>query len=212
MLWMGVWVLPLYCNTCEALVPNFEKLGYGRTWMTLWCHGWGCKSLQAMYHIHIRCIQSVLAPWYAVDGHMGAPLYCYTCGVRGKILKNWGMGEPKWCWGIVVEAARAFRLYTASIECIKCVLAPWYAVDGHMGAPLHWYLCMWGWILENCGEVEPKWRWDVMVEAVKQHWMHPTSILYPYKVFEHLHMLWMGIIWVIGALLHCYMCRWWFYL
>ncbi len=27
-----------------------------------------------------------------------------------------------------------------------------------------------------------------------------------YKVFEHLHMLWMGIIWVMGAPLHCYAC------
>ena len=43
------------------------------------------------------------------------------------------------------------------------------------------YLCRWGWILKNWGEVEPKWRWDVMVEAVNHCWMHPTSILYPYK-------------------------------
>ena len=67
-----------------------------------------------MYHIHIGCIQSVLAQC-AVDGHMGAPLYCYTCGVRGQILKNWGMGEPEWCCGVMVEAARGFRLYTTYI-------------------------------------------------------------------------------------------------
>ena len=40
----------------------------------------------------------------------------------------------------------------------------------------------------------------VMVEAlINYHWyMHPTSIFYLYKVFEylHLHMLWMGIVWV----------------
>jgi hypothetical protein len=152
--------------------------------MTLWCHGWGCKSLQTMYHIHIGCIQSVLAPWYAVDGHMGAPLYCYTCGGRGQILKNWGMGEPEWCCGVMVKAARGFRLYHIHIGCIQCVLAPWYPVDGHMGAPLHWYLCRWGWILENWWEVEPKWHWDVMVEAVNHPLMHPTSILDVCKVFE----------------------------
>ena len=36
---------------------------------------------------------------------------------------------------------------------------------------------------------------DVMVEAVNHHLLHPTSILDVYKVFKHLHMLWMGI-WV----------------
>jgi hypothetical protein len=36
--------------------------------------------------------------------------------------------------------------------------------------------------------------------------MHPTSILDVYKVFEHLHMLRMGIKWVMGAPLHCYTC------
>ena len=45
-----------------------------------------------------------------------------------------------------------------------------------------------------------------MVEAVNHPRMHPTSILDVYKVFEHLHMLWMGIIWVMGAPLHCYAC------
>ncbi len=27
--------------------------------------------------IHIGCIKSVLAPSYALDGHMGAPLHCH---------------------------------------------------------------------------------------------------------------------------------------
>jgi hypothetical protein len=35
----------------------------------------------------------------------------------------------------------------------------------------------------------------VMVEAVNHHLLHSTSILDVYKVFKHLHMLWMGI-WV----------------
>ncbi len=35
----------------------------------------------------------------------------------------------------------------------------------------------------------------VMVEAVNHHLLHPTFILDVYKVFKHLHMLWMGI-WV----------------
>ncbi len=53
-------------------------LGCGWEQMVLWCHGWGYKQLKKASHIHFICIQSVLAPWYAVDGHMGAPLHCYT--------------------------------------------------------------------------------------------------------------------------------------
>ncbi len=75
----------------------FGKLGCGQGRMVLWCHGWGYKQLQTASHIHIICIQiqSVLAPWYAVDGHMGAPLHCYTCVGGGESFKSWGMGESK---------------------------------------------------------------------------------------------------------------------
>jgi hypothetical protein len=65
---------------------------------------------------------------------MGAPLHCNTRAGGGEFLENWGMAEPKWYCGAMVEAANSFRL-------------------------------------------------------------HPTSILYVYKVFLHLDMLWMDI-WV----------------
>jgi hypothetical protein len=59
-----------------------RKLGYGRACMMLWCHGWGCKPPLNASHIHIGCMQSVLAPWDAVDGHMGTPL-CHNTGAGG---------------------------------------------------------------------------------------------------------------------------------
>jgi hypothetical protein len=49
-----------------------------------------------------------------------------------------------------------------------------------------------GLMLQNWGEVEPE---QVMVEAGNPCRLHPTSIVYVYKVFYHLDMLWMGI-WV----------------
>ncbi len=52
------------------------KMGYGRACMMLRHHGWGLKPPLTASHIHIGCIQSVLAPWDAVNGHMGAPLEC----------------------------------------------------------------------------------------------------------------------------------------
>jgi hypothetical protein len=68
------------------------KLGYGRAHMKLRCHGWGWKPPLTVSHIHIRCIQSVLAPWDVVDGHMGAPLRWYTSGGEGWILGKLGYG------------------------------------------------------------------------------------------------------------------------
>jgi hypothetical protein len=38
---------------------------------------------QIVSHIHVICIQSVSAPWYVVDGHMGVPLHCYACAGAG---------------------------------------------------------------------------------------------------------------------------------
>ncbi len=65
-----------------------------------------------------------------------------------------------------------------------------------MGAPLHCFTCAGGGqILENWGKMEPKWHCGVVVEAVSHRWLYPTSILYVYKVIEHLHMMCMGI-WV----------------
>ncbi len=95
--------------------PNFENLGSGRAVTTLLCHGWGFKPLLTASHIHIRCIKSVLVPLYAVDGHMGAPLHCYTCADGGQILENWGMTEPEWRCGVIVEAATPHWLHPTII-------------------------------------------------------------------------------------------------
>jgi hypothetical protein len=43
-----------------------------------------------------------------------------------------------------------------------------------------------------------------MVEAPNLLGVHPTSILYVYKVFQHLDMLWMGM--CVRPALHCYAC------
>jgi len=60
------------------------KMGCGRACMMMWCHCWGCKPPLTASHIHIGCIQSALAPWDAVDGHMGAPL-CRTITCAGGV-------------------------------------------------------------------------------------------------------------------------------
>ena len=68
----------------------FPHIAFCWAQMTLWCQSWGSKPPQIASHIHIIYIQSVLAPLYAVEGHMGAPLLCYACAGREWIL--WKLG------------------------------------------------------------------------------------------------------------------------
>ncbi len=120
--------------------PNFENLGSGRAEPTLWCHGWGCKPPLTASHIHIRCIKSVLAPSYAVDGTWVHPYTVVPVQMETKFRK---FGVWQSCNDIAVSWLRLqtptyciphpYWMYT------QCVLAPLYAVDWHMGAPLHCY-------------------------------------------------------------------------
>jgi hypothetical protein len=48
-------------------------------------------------------------------------------------------------------------------------------------------------VLENWGGAEPEWFCNVMVKAPNPLGVLPTSMLYVYKVFQHLDTLWMGI-------------------
>ena len=58
---------PLCCITC-AVGGEFQwKWGMAKPVRCCWCHGWGCKPPLTASHIHIGCIQSVLAPWDAVS-------------------------------------------------------------------------------------------------------------------------------------------------
>jgi hypothetical protein len=43
-----------------------------------WCHGWGSNPLWNAFHIHMICIQSVLASLHAGDSHVGPPLHSDT--------------------------------------------------------------------------------------------------------------------------------------
>ncbi len=42
-------------------------------------------------HIHIGFIQSVLPPWYAMNGHMGLPSHSYACAGLGSIFGEIGV-------------------------------------------------------------------------------------------------------------------------
>jgi len=77
----GCILMPYYKCRCGWVLGN---MGHYRACMMLWSHGWGFKPPLTASHIHIGCIQSVLAPWDAVDRHMGASLCrTITCAAGG---------------------------------------------------------------------------------------------------------------------------------
>ncbi len=170
--------------------------------MTLWCHGSGYKPPLTASHTHIGCTETVWAPSYAVDGHMGAPLHCYTCAGGGQMLENWGKVKPKWWCGVMVEAVNHHWLHLTSILDVYKVIEHLHMLWIGMDAPLHCYSCAGeGQILENWGKAEPKWR-GVMVQAVNHHLLHPTSILDIESVWAPSY----AVDGHMGAPLHCYTC------
>ncbi len=122
---------------------------------------------------------------------MGASLHCYTCAGGGEGYGWAQMMLWRHGWGSKPPLIASH----IHIGCIFSIWSPSYAVDGCMGAPLHCYTCAGGGqILENWGKAEPKWCCGVMVETINHRWLHPTSILDVYKVFELIHVLWMGVL------------------
>ncbi len=146
----------------------------------LWSHGWGCKTLLTASYIHIGCIYSVWAPSYAVDGHMVASLHCYTCEGGGKIFEIWGMAEPKWRCDVMVEAVNHHWLHPLSLLDVYKGFEHYHML--WMGIWVHPYtvipVLMVSKFWKNYGKAEPKWRCGVMVDAVNNWCLHPTSILY----------------------------------
>ncbi len=93
----GVWVcalMPLHRPSCPQI------WGFKFTWgveMIPQCHGWHWNSPQTSSYIHIRHIQSVWAIGMLFQGHMVAPLYCYTGQVGPRFGMSGSLEELKWC-------------------------------------------------------------------------------------------------------------------
>jgi hypothetical protein len=50
-----------------------------------------------------------------VDGHIGALLHCYPCVGGGGFFESWGVGEAKWCCGVMVEDTNSFKRHPTSM-------------------------------------------------------------------------------------------------
>jgi hypothetical protein len=149
---------------------------YTKHFSTLRCYGWAYGYTLMLYY---------MCRWGWIWGKMGYGRACMMLRCHG-----WGCVPPK----------------TAShihIGCIKSVWTPWDAVDGHMDMRLCRITCAGGGEFGGkWGMTKPVWYCMIMVEAANPHWLHPTSMLDVWKVFEHLEMLWMGIWACTYAVLH----------
>ncbi len=171
--------------------------------MPLW-YGWGYKPPLTASHIHIGCVYSDWAPSYAVDGHMDAPLHCYTCAGGGQILGNWGKVEPKW-HGVMVEAVSHHWLHPTSIlevyNVLKHLHMLWMGIWVHPYTVIH--LCRWGQNFVNLGKGEAK----MML------WCHGWGCKPPMTA-SHIHISFIESVWGpsyavdghMDAPLHRYTC------
>jgi hypothetical protein len=113
----GILVHP-YTVTPAKLPPDLEILG------PLWTvkmvplrHGWGWYPPQTASQILIRHIQSVWVIGMLSQGHMVAPLYCYTGQVGPRFGKSGSLVRWKWCHNVMVEADIHFRpLHTSILD------------------------------------------------------------------------------------------------
>ena len=166
MLWMGIWVNPL-ANIPPEVGILLAKMGFWWVFLLFHLLLGPPNPLWSASHIHIICIQSVSAPWYAVDGYMGPPLYCYASAGWGGF---WETLEPKWWFNVMVEAQTPCGVHSTSISYICKVFQHlnilWMGiwVHPHTGMPVQVGGQFWG------SRTEPKSKWwcNVMGEAQTQ--------------------------------------------
>ena len=98
---------------------NIWKVGvWGRpngivvTWLRLQT---ALEGIPHPYHMYTKCFSTLICCGW-MDGHMGAPLPCYTCVSGGECLESWGVGESKWCCGVMVEARNSLKRHPTSIS------------------------------------------------------------------------------------------------
>ncbi len=166
--------------------------------MMTWWHCSGCRQPLTASHIQIGCMKSVWAPSFAADRHMSAPsLRSYT----GKVDQDFGNLGSVWLW---YDDMKTLLWLKTTTNCfphlywmygiflstfIFCGYAYWWTLTQlHLGRlPTLWQF--------GVSVATIKWWHDDIVEAIDHNWLLPPFIFDVLKVFEHLHMLWIGM-WV----------------
>ncbi len=85
-----------------------------------WHHGQGWYPPQTASYIHIWHMHSVWATGMLSQGHIVAPVYCYTGQVGPRFGKSGSLVEGKWCFNVLFEADIHLRLpYTSILDKYK---------------------------------------------------------------------------------------------
>jgi len=194
---------PLMSTKLVEFCYQFEIWATFRCYVMVKGGDWGYRSnpyssyIYVIYiYIYIKCLSL-----YAVDVHMDVSPPPYgrrsaherACEI---LLQIWASLSwyvmVKWgdwgCWP---------NPYSSHINVIyiKGVWQPLYAVDVHMDVspPSYGRSCrpsLWN-FATNLGKSQLMWWWNEVIEAVDPTHIHLTSMLYIYKVFVNLYMLWM---------------------
>ena len=106
----------LICCGCAygSALSTTWKLGYCPARMIVDCRDWGSRSFWIASHIHFKCIQSDLIPWFAVDGH--------TFGCTLTQLPFCRSGVDFWKIGIGSSPSDVVLLWLRLQICLKCIL------------------------------------------------------------------------------------------
>ena len=178
MLWMAIWVHPYTVIPVQVGMKCWTIWGNGWPWITLWCHGWGCNTQRpkdCIPHSYYICITSNWTPWYAVDGHIGAPLHCCTCHGRVAYFGQLQLGVRQTfrCFAVMAEAVNQHWVHPTFILYVKCNWTPWpwYAVGGQYWCTQHPYTVipvqvgMKFWKFGGMADLE--WHCSVMVKRLQ---------------------------------------------
>ena len=153
-------------------------------------HSWGWYSPQIASYIHIRHIQRVWAIGMLSQGHMRAPLYCYTSQVASRFGKPGSPDEWKWYHNIMVEADIHLRLRHTSILDIYKVFEP--LVCCLKGIWLHVFLYTLAKLPPDLG-IQVTWGVKMMPQHHGWGWYPPQTALY-------IHISHIQSVWAIGML------------
>ena len=152
MLWMGIWVYP-YTLTSVQVGVYFWKTGVSLSpsdiamWLLRLQEASDCIPHQ--YHMYKKCFSILICCEWAYGSTLTLLCLCRLGIDFGKIGVGLSPNDVVMWW---------LRLQTP-MDCIshqfyifRSVIAPWYAVNGHMCPPLHYYACAgWGLILPKLG-------------------------------------------------------------
>jgi hypothetical protein len=89
-------VAPLYCYMGQI----GSRFGTWGVQMMPLLHGWGWFLPQTSPYVHVRHIQGVWGIGMLSQGHMVAPLYCYTGQVGPRFGTSGSLEKWKWCHNI----------------------------------------------------------------------------------------------------------------